>query len=108
VRSRALEERTLIHKTPNQERGLVELTFAVAAGSFPGTIYVVGDFNGWDPEATPLEDHEDEWLQARVTVPSDGRFAFRYRTGDGRWFNDEGADDYEPNEFGGSNGVILT
>ena len=86
----------------------LDVTFAVAADSFAGTVYVVGDFNDWDLESTPLIDRQGEWLCATVTVEKEGRYAFRYRTDDGRWFNDEGADDYEPNEFGGSNGVILT
>ena len=97
----------MIEKATNDD-GKVDVTFAVAADSFPGTIYVVGDFNDWDAEATPLTGRDGEWVRATVTVATGGRYAFRYRTDDGRWFNDEGADDYEPNEFGGSNGVILS
>ena len=97
----------MIEKRPSAERAEVEITFRVPSDSHSGTVFVVGDFNGWDEDATPLVER-DEWLEARVTVPTGGRFAFRYRTTDNRWFNDESADDYDPNEFGGSNGVIVT
>ncbi len=35
-----------------------------------------------------------------------GTYQFRYRTADDRWFNDECADDYVPNEFGGVNCIV--
>jgi hypothetical protein len=43
---------------------------------------------------------------ASAIVAAGARHEFRYRTGDGRWFNDEAADDYVPNEFGGVNCVV--
>jgi 1,4-alpha-glucan branching enzyme len=80
------------------------LTFTLAADGFAGDVAVVGDFNDWQPGATVLR-REGDVLTASVTVEPGTRYAFRYRTADGRWFNDEAADDYEGNEFGGSNSV---
>ncbi len=34
------------------------------------------------------------------------QYEFRYRGADGSWFNDEHADDYVPNEFGGVNCIV--
>lgn len=79
------------------------LTFSLDADGFAGDVAVVGDFNDWQPGATVLR-REGNVLTASVVVEP-GRYAFRYRTADGRWFNDEAADDYEGNEFGGSNSV---
>ena len=45
-------------------------------------------------------------LEATVTVAAGRRYEFRYRTADGRWFNDEEADDYVVNEYGGVNCVV--
>lgn len=61
---------------------------------------VVGDFNDWQPGCTRFEDRI-----ATVTVQP-GRYRFRYLTTDGSWFNDEQADDYEDNDFGGQDGVV--
>ena len=41
-----------------------------------------------------------------MVVAAGGRYQFRYRTADGRWFNDVEADDYEPDVFGGMNCVV--
>ena len=44
--------------------------------------------------------------ERQLDVATGRRYQFRYRTSDGRWFNDEEADDYVPNEFGGMNCVV--
>ncbi len=45
---------------------------------------------------------------AALTLSSGDRYAFRYVTADGDWFNDEQADDYEPNGIDGFNCVLRT
>lgn len=81
------------------------LTFVLPGTSYGDRVSVVGDFNGWDPMATPLRRQGNE-LVASVTVLNGRRYAFRYLGDDGRWFNDPEADAYEPNEFGGADGVV--
>ncbi len=92
-----------------QRRGLpdgaVELTFRLPPDHPAGPVAVSGDFNDWD--LTPLVEREG-MLQATVVVAAGERVQFRYRTVDGRWFNDECADDYVPNEFGGVNCIVDT
>jgi hypothetical protein len=41
-----------------------------------------------------------------VRVAPGRRYAFRYLAEGGRWFNDDAADDYQPNAFGGSDSVL--
>jgi hypothetical protein len=83
--------------------GDVELTFRLPADHPAGPVAVAGEFNGW--ELTPLQDTGGK-LEAMVVVRGGRRYQFRYRTADGRWFNDEEADDYVENEFGGVNCVV--
>jgi hypothetical protein len=45
-------------------------------------------------------------LKAVVVVDTGRQYQFRYRGADQMWFNDETADDYVPNEFGGVNCLI--
>jgi 1,4-alpha-glucan branching enzyme len=82
----------------------VKVTFVLPDGSDSPTA-VVGDFNGWDPAATPLQRKRGK-LRATVSVAPGRRYAFRYLAEDGCWFNDEAADDYQPNAHGGSDSVL--
>ena len=84
----------------------VRATFVVPDGHLYGHIVaVVGDFNGWDPTATPMRE-QDEARMATVTVQAGRRYAFRYLCDDGVWFNDEAAHAYEPNDFGVDNSIL--
>jgi hypothetical protein len=83
--------------------GQVELTFRLPADHPADPVGIAGDFNDWT--VTPLV-VGDGTLESTIVVAGGHRYQFRYRTSDGRWFNDEHADDYEPNEFGGMNCVV--
>lgn len=82
------------------------VTFTVTAVEKRETqISVVGDFNDWDPLATPMDSREFGHT-ATVCLEPGRRYRFRYLTEDGRWFNDEDADAYETNSYGGVDGVV--
>lgn len=86
--------------------GEVRATFVVSGARLDGQrVAVVGDFNGWDPTATPMRKRGDGRV-ATVTVQAGRRYAFRYLCDDGTWFNDEAADAYEPNGFGVDNSIL--
>lgn len=95
----------MIERKPLDDGAGVELTFVVSKHHASGPVGVAGDFNGWDPAALTLQEAGGDMLVASVEVPFGRRYAFRYFADDA-WFNDEGADDYEPNEFGGHNCVV--
>lgn len=82
------------------------MTFAIADRMGGQAVAVVGDFNDWDPAATPLRPNGDGARSATITMPAGGRYAFRYLAENGQWFNDDGADDYQGKEFGGQDGVV--
>ena len=69
-------------------------------------VSVVGDFNGWDPHAHPLTKRTNGTRSVAVVLPA-GRYAFRYLAADGEFFDDEAADGYEENGFGGFHGILL-
>jgi 1,4-alpha-glucan branching enzyme len=83
----------------------VKVTFLVPLNEIDDQVAVVGDFNGWDPMATPLHKRRDQWT-ATVTLAPGRRYSFRYLAEGDRWFNDEAAHDYQPNQYGGSDSVI--
>jgi hypothetical protein len=70
-------------------------------------VNVVGDFNGWDPDATPLQRHggADLW-SAEVVLPP-GRHLYAFVADGGRWISDPQAPLAPENEFGFRNSVLL-
>ena len=95
----------MIQRDPKSGTADVKVTFLIPADSVDEVTAVVGDFNGWDPSATTFRRRSGQWT-ASITVPRGRRYAFRYVSADGSWFNDDEADGYEPNPFGGHNCVL--
>jgi 1,4-alpha-glucan branching enzyme len=86
------------------------VTFALPLDSPPGAVCVAGPFNDWTPGATPLKKSTKNGdRRATVTLPAGERIPFRYVTADGeQWFDDEAPDEWQPNDHGGSDGVVVT
>ena len=95
----------MIRCEPAKGDGQVKVTFAIPAPETDERVSVVGDFNDWDPVATPLARRRG-MLRASVLLHAGHRYAFRYLADGGRWFNDDEADDYQGNGFGGSDSVV--
>lgn len=95
----------MIRCEPDKRDGHIKVTFDIPAEAADPPVSVVGDFNGWDPAATPLV-RRGQKLRASVVLDPGRRYVFRYLADGGRWFNDEAADDYESNGFGGSDSII--
>ncbi|MGH9077500.1 MAG: isoamylase early set domain-containing protein [Acidimicrobiales bacterium] len=85
--------------------GMVTVTFVQPDVGPDGSTSVLGDFNGWHGGITVM--HSSGGVRsASVVVRAGYRYAFRYLDEVAGWFNDEAADAYEANGFGGDNGVI--
>jgi 1,4-alpha-glucan branching enzyme len=84
----------------------VTVVFELHASDAVQPVSVVGDFNGWDPLADPLERRRNGSQRARVKVPAGARYQFKYLSDDGTWFCDPDVDDRAPNEFGEMNSVL--
>jgi len=89
------------HPTPH---GLVRVTFEVPDGGH--AVFLVADFNGWNPNATPLRTRSNGTRSVDVTLRPGARVRFRYARPDGSYFEDDEADDYESNGFGQRNGIV--
>lgn len=85
------------------------MTFSLPVDAPPGAVSVAGPFNDWTPGATPLKTsrrHGDR--RATVTVPPGERVPFRYVLDGEHWFDDEAPDDWQPNDQGTSDGIVVT
>ena len=79
----------MIRKARSSRGGTVRVTFVLPADEPAGPVSVVGDFNGWDPLAHPLQRRANGTRSAAVTVPPGTTLHFRYLADGGVWFDDE-------------------
>jgi len=98
----------MLKKTPMASGKKVKVTFELPAND-ASRVCVVGDFNGWDKDATPLKKRKKDGVwSASVNLPAGQSYQFRYWLDEARWENDWAADDYVPNGFGADNSVLKT
>jgi len=69
---------------------------------------VVGDFNGWDKTATPMEQLKSGAWKAEVKLEAGREYQYRFLVNGSDWHNDWEADKYLRNEFGQDNSVVVT
>ena len=86
----------------------VLVVFTLEADAGRGTVSVVGDFNGWDPYASPLMTSADDpsIIEAAIRCEPGCRYEFRYLSDAIGWFNDVSAAEFCLNPHGGYNGVL--
>ena len=77
---------------------ICKVTFTLPAGTVDGakTVAVVGEFNEWKPDATPLKKQKDGSYKTTVELTVGQEFQFRYLIDDTKWENDTEADKYVP------------
>jgi hypothetical protein len=85
--------------------GRVEVVFQLAAGPACTRAAVLGDFNGWSRDATPMARTEGGF-EATVLLGPGTSHRFRYLLDGHRWENDPEADRYVANDFGSEDGVV--
>lgn len=81
--------------------GSVKCTFVLPLEQAPEATSVVGDFNDWDPMATPLKKRSNGTRSASVEVPAGATVQFRYLADGGVWSCDDACeiDDEGNNTF---------
>jgi hypothetical protein len=68
-------------------------------------VAVAGDFNGWDPERTPLADQDGGGAFAGVVSLPPGAHEYMFVV-DGEWVTDPAAPERRPDGFGRDNAVL--
>lgn len=102
----------MITKTYVKSRKAWRVDFEVPAAELPEgqvveTLHVVGSFNNWDEEATPMayNARRRAW-KARLYLPPGQEVHFRYLLNGEQWCNDWHAEAYAPGGFGEDNCVV--
>ncbi len=70
-------------------------------------VTVVGDFNKWDSEASPMKKLRSGDFEATLELPAGKEYRFRYLIDGDRWENDWCADKYEQNPYGCDDSVVI-
>jgi 1,4-alpha-glucan branching enzyme len=86
-----------------------KVTFSVpkqAAGSATN-VNLVGDFNDWDRDTTPMKRLKNGTFTATLTLEPNKEYHFRYLVDGQRWENDWHADKYVPNAHGSDDSVVV-
>ena len=90
------------------EKGKVaRVTFSLPDSVWADTIYLVGDFNGWNNTSHPFVLERDGAWVITVDLELNREYQFRYRR-DGEWMNDNHADGYAQNPYGSDNFIVMT
>ena len=86
---------------------VARVTFSLPNSVWADTIYLVGDFNGWNNTTHPFKVGRDGEWSITVDLELDREYQFRYRR-DGEWMNDNSADGYVENPYGSDNFIVET
>jgi hypothetical protein len=86
----------------------VKVTFRLPHEAAPeaARVSLVGDFNAWNADATPMKRLRDGSFTAVVELEQGRQYRFRYLIEGIRWENDWHADSYVQNAFGGDDSVV--
>ena len=86
----------------------VEFILPDAIAADAETAFLVGDFNDWDEQATPMNKLKNGSFKITLALEPDREYQFRYLVNDNQWHNDWDADKYVANPFSGDNSVVCT
>ena len=93
-------------KRNTKKNGKVLVTFAMPAMDGCNCLYLVGNFNEW-PESVYRMERADYGMWSLALELESGRtYQYRYRTDNGDWLNDPGANGHMPNPDGVDNSVV--
>jgi 1,4-alpha-glucan branching enzyme len=87
-------------------KGKVRVTFAMPPLEGVSQLNLVGDFNNWSINETPLAQAADGSWSVALTLDGGREYQFRYFADGQTWHNDWQADAYAPNDYGSDNSVV--
>ena len=97
----------MITKKPENEKGLVPVTFELPSTMWAERVNLVGEFNDWDTTATPMtRNRSDANWKVTVELKAGERHHFRYLVDGKEWLNDWHADDHKENPYGSYDSVV--
>ncbi|MGB3618970.1 MAG: isoamylase early set domain-containing protein [Catalinimonas sp.] len=99
----------MVKKKFLKSKPICQTTFELPKDALNGEkqVALVGDFNDWSKDATPMKLKRNGTYGVTLDLESGQEYQFRYLIGDDKWLNDETADKLTPSPFGADNSVIV-
>ena len=95
----------MVQKTYYKTKDYCKVKFSYQANEAE-TIAIVGLNSDWKTSIT-MSKKKDGSFTADVNLPKDSTHEFKYLVNETLWVNDPEADKEVPNDFGGSNSVVV-
>ena len=95
----------MVQKTYFKTKDYCKVKFTLnAAGA--ETVEIRGLNSDWN-NSIAMSKKKDGTFTCDVTIPKNTEHEFKYLVNESEWMNDPDADGLRPNEFGGSNSLII-
>lgn len=91
-----------------QDNSICNVTFILPDGVEAKAANLVGEFNSWDKETTPLQQLQDGTWKVEVKLDAGQEYQYRYLLDHSEWLNDSEADAFIAHPYGGENSVVRT
>lgn len=88
------------------KKGVVKVTFELPSQVQAKEAVVVGEFNNWDPAATPMKRKKDGSFSTALNLEIGKEYRYKFYLDSARWENDPNPDRLVPNIFGTQDSVI--
>lgn len=98
----------MLKKQYLKSRPVCKVSFYLPAAVKAETAHLVGDFNDWDEQNTPMTQLKDGRFTVTLELEKGREYQFRYLVDQTEWHNDWEADKYVANPFSGDNSVVIT
>ena len=99
-----------IKKQYLKSKAICKVTFRLPKAAAPAAdnVHLVGDFNKWDPRATPMMALKSGDYTIKLNLDTGRDYEFRYLIDGSHWENDWHADQYRPAVIPGvENSVVV-
>jgi len=98
-----------IEKQYLKSKPVCKVTFRLPKEAAPEAqnVTIVGEFNNWDINATPMKKLKNGDFAVTLELPANKEYRFRYLIDSNRWENDWHADKYIPNPYGCDDSVVV-
>lgn len=98
----------MLKKKYNEDKKTCKVTFILPKEIEAKTAFVVGDFNSWSKDSTPMKQAKDGTWKADVNLEAGREYQYRFLVNSTEWHNDWEADKYAAHPYGGENSVVVT
>lgn len=97
----------MLKKQYYKTKDTCKVTFVANKALEAESVHLVGDFNQWSQEETPMKRQKDGSFTVTLQLERGKEYQFRYLVNGSEWHNDWQADKYVPSPFQGDNSVVV-